>query len=856
MGAVQSGKTASMLAVAAHAMDAGVNVLVLLAGTRTTLWLQTLERLKAQLDTAPEPGKRRLLAPTFDFSRANLVTGTPHHLYRLNRAHVARVLGKGRPLMLVVMKQVDHISHASSALHDVVFPEAAKVGVKVRMIVIDDEADDSSISGSESAATARELQSMKQVPRRILDLWEDRQRPGESVAEHVFATYVGYTATPQANFLQDPQNPLAPRDFVASLRTPGPSGALEPRALTYRVPEGVDGWYTGSDVYYRDLADEILVVRDDEGDEGAQGAEDEPEETIDRDAIADATRAYLVAASIRLLRQPGRLGPETARSRSFDTAREAEQLACKPSSMLIHPSSAKQDHFAVAEAVRLWWRGANGAGDDASGVLADIDERPEAWKAWLDSYANSADAVFERFEKKQPTTTRRAIPEWDGVRRVIIEELVPSTRIAVVNSDPNADDRPRFNPVRAEVGWSAAPDLSTIFVSGNVMARGLTLEGLLTTLFTRDSKAPLADTQMQMQRWFGYRGSYIDLVRVFLSERQRSLFAAYGDTDHALREQVLAAMNQSEAGLPDFTVLQGEAFQATGKVGGVRSLPLSPGRRPFVRHLSGAGDDEANLAVVSDHFRDALERQDLVETRRGLIDRETFSMDKVADLLDSLRYSDHFALPAERRRWSTYGRLAGIAPPPELYRAPELDGTSLDLGNSSPYTIAAYLRFWSASLDHHVRGLYTDEDVPRQWSLLDLQAKRAAQPRFRIGLRFGTGDEVSEGPLDSLAARLQVPVRSMKRDVGPNGLVAAWGSRGATADGYRSDDLFDVQVLGLEPTLMPDGTRATGEAGLVLFHLIDDGSGRGSIAVGLSIPAGGPDFIHATTSSRWDDAGA
>jgi hypothetical protein len=58
------------------------------------------------------------------------------------------------------------------------------------------------------------------------------------------------------------------------------------------------------------------------------------------------------------------------------------------------------------------------------------------------------------------------------------------------------------------------------------MARGLTLEGMTTALFQRSSANPLADTQMQMQRWFGYRGSYIELCRVFASSDQLSLFRA------------------------------------------------------------------------------------------------------------------------------------------------------------------------------------------------------------------------------------------------------------------------------------------------------------------------------------------
>ena len=63
MGAVQSGKTASMLAVIAKALDAGVDAVVVLAGTRTALWQQTFERLVSQLDTFDQPWTRRVFVP-------------------------------------------------------------------------------------------------------------------------------------------------------------------------------------------------------------------------------------------------------------------------------------------------------------------------------------------------------------------------------------------------------------------------------------------------------------------------------------------------------------------------------------------------------------------------------------------------------------------------------------------------------------------------------------------------------------------------------------------------------------------------------------------------------------------------
>lgn len=49
-----------------------------------------------------------------------------------------------------------------------------------------------------------------------------------------------------------------------------------------------------------------------------------------------------------------------------------------------------------------------------------------------------------------------------------------------------------------------------------VLSRGLTLEGLMTSYYSRN--AGTYDTLLQMCRWFGYRPGYEDLCRVYLTQ--------------------------------------------------------------------------------------------------------------------------------------------------------------------------------------------------------------------------------------------------------------------------------------------------------------------------------------------------
>ena len=61
-----------------------------------------------------------------------------------------------------------------------------------------------------------------------------------------------------------------------------------------------------------------------------------------------------------------------------------------------------------------------------------------------------------------------------------------------------------------------------IVVGGNILSRGLTLEGLVTSFFIRTSSA--YDTLLQMGRWFGYRRGYGDLPRIWMTDELKGYF--------------------------------------------------------------------------------------------------------------------------------------------------------------------------------------------------------------------------------------------------------------------------------------------------------------------------------------------
>ena len=850
MGSVQSGKTASMLGVSALAMDRGVDVVIVLGGTRLSLWRQTYGRLAGQLDVGPDSAvkrSRRLLCPpaALALSEGNQsLDGT----YRLMPATVKQRLAQHQPIIIVAMKQTHHLRALGNSLRKNVFGAIVDSIRPVHMLVLDDEADDGSILDAVVESSQDPVYgNLKQVPRTVANLWD----PPQGAPNNLFATYIAYTATPQAILLQEDHNPLAPRDFLISLRTPldvghpantsNPADLSAPRSSTYPEPAGIRSYYTGGDVFYRRAHMAGLCV---------------PTTNSAANDLAEAVRAYLVAGAIRLHRS-GRLGPASAATTQFDTAEDARFLVGAPHSMLYHPSASIVEHFRGAEDVLLW----AGLSDRSTArrLLSSGDARlpdtlasslrtdPTPWSEWLDTYRASADEIDSEFDVSPPNT----FPDWQTIETLLVDEIIPGTRVTVVNSDPGADDRPAYAPTEdAATGkWDAARDLSTIFVSGNVMARGLTLEGMTTALFQRSSANPLADTQMQMQRWFGYRGSYIELCRVFASEDQLVLFRAYHDVDEALRAAITERMM---GGAPEPAVLQGRNFVATGKIANLGVHPLAPGAQPFVKVINGGQQPDPNADVVASLFDRPSTDLVVGKVMRGRILDRPLDLTEAAKLLDSLTFDDY--RPGSESFWGVFwkrmeARVNAVSPlrDPGFYRPPIERGQGDPVRRACPYSIAAYLRLWSASLTRPITGLFVTGHPGDLWSYSDLQRKAAEQPRFWVGIRYGSGAPISVGPL----AQLDFDIRATTKNVNGGELTTTWGANDPNAgpDQYRGDVYFDYYHR-REPVPAASGDaswRPSGSDGQILFYINQHpGQPHPAVAAGVCIPAGGPEQFSAT----------
>ncbi|WP_321919848.1 Z1 domain-containing protein [Burkholderia cepacia] len=865
VGSVQSGKTASMLAVAALLLDRQVDILIVLAGTRVALWLQTYERLLRQLDgsdvfNAWIRNSERVLVPQPEDILSGSARVDPYRYLRGVRRRVVDAVQNRKPMIFVIPKEDDHLLAVAKFLSEHTDEGALeRRGYPLRMVVLDDEADDASILDAQDGSRI--------TPQFIQYLWSSDKCAPATRNKLLQATYIAYTATPQANYLQRSHNPLAPRNFHAALRVPSDRGDRTPRLDTYFEHKGLNAFYCGGEHYYerlRDMPGDPCVTFPFVGaGTHASATELAQHARVRWEMIGSAMRSFFVAGAIRLLLDGRRFSAVSPMPTELASLRATLPHA---HSMLYHPSALKEAHFQGAEDLVRWCKALPGEEAD---VILDVDEfgnprleidadglatrlsleEPE-WCRWVSEFAATAAGL-----SALPGYTELGIGSiaWDSVRDLLVNEVFPNVKLRVLNSDPRADDRPIFEATPIDGSsqlWRAPRDVYTIFVAGNVLSRGLTVEGLTTSLFARSAREPAADTQMQMQRWFGYRGPHLPFCRVFLYEDQLTLFRKYHYNDVALKREILSRMDGHQAATKGVLVLQGDSFWATTKVDS-RRIPLHPGATPAIRLLESPDGMryEHNLEIVQNFINDnSWEFLNFPEgVARGLIRSKPISMLELAEFLERLRYSAHdpdLQLPISQR-WASL--QAALNLPQPLFRPPgEHPGPMAVEPSGCPYSIAAYLRLWHEALQRHdLPGMQPTDNSTRPWSSLDLAAYRATAPRFYVGLRFG-----AERPTTNLTfnGKAFPMMRRGLASKAPLILETLWGSRNPT-DRWKGDQVFDYHFHNPagSPRILADGAwRQRGEPGLLLIHpVIDLATKKETVAFGLAIPKGGPDHVAA-----------
>lgn len=489
VGNVQSGKTANMAGVISMCEDFGYNFFIVMSGTIDNLRKQTQERLISDLNSDNCSLNLISLPPL----SGKTEVGSRLQDLRLGNGDTARYL-------YVCLKNTARLKDLLIWLNG---DKSQKS--KLKIVLIDDEADQAGIN---TANMDKNL--ISKINKQIKAIVFGQNHQYTESSPYGAMNYIGYTATPYANFLNEANDlSLYPTNFILTLNSP--EEYIGPQQIF-----GLDDVNVGLPIVNTISDEEIEKIK-----YISLNKKDElPSE------LESALLWFICTAAC---------------FRYWDLK--------KPVSMLIHTSQLVRNHSAMADAVQAFLHK----------LSLDVNYLEKIESTW----ANQTSMLsISRFREEMPDFPKDQIinnyPDFDSIKPYIKELIEIGVRHILLNEEEAkleysnglhlCVDNCSNNYVQENVVLRLIyPDKNTdseiikkcpafIVIGGSTLSRGLTLEGLTTSYFVRTTI--LADALMQMGRWFGFRRKYELLPRLWLSKRVEEQYKFLTILDTELREEL------------------------------------------------------------------------------------------------------------------------------------------------------------------------------------------------------------------------------------------------------------------------------------------------------------------------------
>lgn len=489
IGNVQSGKTANMAALMTMAADCGWNMFIILSGTIDNLRQQTQNRLLSDLNC---PGNLNWIGLEHLRKKPALGQRAQDLHFEENskqRYFTVCLKNPGRLRGLIQWLQSDTNKQK-----------------QMKILVIDDEADQAGINTADvNSSTIRTINKL------IRNLVNGKNEKSEDVKTKYHAmNYIGYTATPYANILNESgEDSLYPRNFISTLSV----------SKEYFGPQQIFGLEGGN--YDYDGLDIVNIIDD----SNLQAIKDIHEEGFTDVPIAlqDAICWFMCGvACMRIWNYK------------------------KPISMLIHTSQKTDHHGNIAEAVKNWI-----SSQTVEEIILKCEKvwHEEIKKFTLEKFRSQ----YKDYDRKDEDINR--YPKFEQLKPQL--EILLGIEVSNIPLDEKEDltyhegihmcvDNCKNKGINDEgmyvrLAYPASENMPSpapafIVIGGATLSRGLTIEGLISTFFLRSVSQ--ADTLMQMGRWFGYRRGYELLPRLWITSKTNDQFKFLSVLDQELRDEI------------------------------------------------------------------------------------------------------------------------------------------------------------------------------------------------------------------------------------------------------------------------------------------------------------------------------
>ncbi|MFR0800421.1 MAG: Z1 domain-containing protein [Suilimivivens sp.] len=514
IGDVQSGKTSTYIGLINKAADAHYRVIILLTGTIEKLRRQTQQRIDEGfigLDSYAftlEKDSVQVGVGSIDPNTSGwAVTSTTSDF---NAATAKKIVGQlsniNAPVIFVLKKNKSVLEKLEHWLR---FYNANKTTKKIDlpMLLIDDEADNASVNAKKDD----EVTAINKGIRKLLVLFEK-------------ANYVGFTATPYANIFIDPdteqemlEHDLFPRDFIYALEAP--SNYIGARSIF-----GNDAPY-GYMLESNDDCESVLPLKH----------KKEDVLTYMPKSMEEAITAFFICNAVRDLRGD----TKSHRTMMINISRF---IAVQNQITRVVDSYVRD---AKREIRNYYLTGVEALQYDIFKLMKQVYEKYFAGFASDPEYSDLKHFTWEQIQEAMyPAISRIEVRTING------------------GNAPKNLDYENYEKKPNDIG------LRLIAVGGLSLSRGLTLEGLSTSYFYRNSS--MYDTLMQMGRWFGYRGKYRDLCKIWMPDESMAWYSYISMATDKLRAEVRRMQNDNmtptDFGLAVRSDIQGLLVTARNKM--------------------------------------------------------------------------------------------------------------------------------------------------------------------------------------------------------------------------------------------------------------------------------------------------
>ena len=261
-------------------------------------------------------------------------------------------------------------------------------------------------------------------------------------------------------------------------------------------------------------------------------------------------------------------------------------------------------------------------------------------------------AIFDLFTKdsfytaiREGDNSKGYLPiTWEQIQNGLYSEIKQVSVVVINSKNGKMSVKDGGESKRFDYEDYDTTGARVIAIGGMVLSRGLTLEGLMISYYSRNAGA--YDTLLQMCRWFGYRPKYEDLCRVYLTQENIDRFDAVLDAVDDLRQQ-FEEMERQDKKPKDFGLMVKESPDTLDTTLLVTARNKMRASEVIEYHLNYGGvyADTSKLlrdAAVNRHNRDAFNsfaaKLDIKETNGRYI-ASSVSKFYVAEFIRNLKIS-------------------------------------------------------------------------------------------------------------------------------------------------------------------------------------------------------------------------